>query len=74
MSLHEQVIALSKPYLGPAAESFIDRQCSTRLKIVPSGLKSAQLAELARYVALYGATIMDERKAKELSSKITALH
>ena len=73
MTLYEQAIAVSKMYLGPATESFIDRQCKTRLKIEPSALSLSQLAELSRYVELYGATIMDPAKAGLLAAKIAAL-
>ena len=71
--MYEQTIAVSKAYLGPATESFIDRQCKTRLKIEPAGLGLAQLADLAKYVELYGATIMDPEKAKLLAAKIGGL-
>jgi hypothetical protein len=73
VTLYEKVISASKPYFGPATESFIDRQCKTRLKIEPASIMAGQLAELAKHIATYGAIIMDESKAKELSAKISAL-
>ena len=73
MTLYEKTIACGKPYLGPATESFIDRQCKTRLGITPADLMGPQLAALAKHVEVYGAVIMDESKAKELAAKIAAL-
>jgi hypothetical protein len=73
VTLYDKIISASKPYLGPATESFIDRQCKTRLKTDPASIMSGQLAELAKHIATFGAVIMDESKAKELSVKIAAL-
>ena len=73
MTLYDKVISASKSYLGPATESFIERQCRTRLKIEPASIMAGQLAELAKHIATYGAIIMDDARAKELSVKIAAL-
>ncbi len=73
MTLYEKAIALSKPYLGPATESFIDRQCKTRLKIEPPQLMATQLAELSKWVGVGAGLIMDQGKANELAAKVAAL-
>jgi hypothetical protein len=73
LTLYEKAVALSKPYLGPATESFIDRQCKTRLKIEPSQLMTTQLAELSKWVGVGAGLIMDQGKANELAAKVAAL-
>ncbi len=73
MSLYEKTLAVSKPYLGPAAESFLSRQCKTRLKIEPVNLMASQLAELSKWVGVGAGLIMDQSKATELAGKIAAL-
>jgi hypothetical protein len=73
LTLYEKAIVLSKPYLGPATESFIDRQCKTRLKIEPPQLMTSQLAELSKWVGVGAGLIMDQTKANELSAKLAAL-
>jgi len=73
LTLYDKAVAVSKPYLGPATESFLDRQCKTRLKIEPAVLMTAQLAELSKWVGIGAGLIMDQAKANELSKKIAAL-
>jgi hypothetical protein len=72
VTLYEKVVGLSKPYLGPAAEQFIGRQCKSHLKIEAASLAPAQLAELAKWVENSAALIMDKGKATELAKKILA--
>jgi hypothetical protein len=68
-----KVLALSKPYLGPATEAFLGRQCKLFLKIDMAALTSANLKELANCFELGGRAIMDPAKATELAKKIAAL-
>jgi hypothetical protein len=68
-----KVLALSKTYLGPAAESFIAKQCKTHLKIEAANLTSAHLKDLSSWIFISGATLMDRAKALELSKKVAAL-
>jgi hypothetical protein len=70
MTVYEKVITTSKPYLGPATEQFIARQCKSHLKIDAPSLTSSQLAELAKWVENSAGLIMDQAKAKELAKKI----
>ena len=72
MTLYEKVIGISKPYLGPATEQFLSRQCKTHLKVEAANLAAFQLAELARWVENSAALIMDKGKATELAKKILA--
>lgn len=74
MTLYEKTIALSKPYLGPATESFLERQCRSHLKIDPSQLIAAQLAELAKWVGVGACLLMEQDKATELAAKVARLH
>jgi hypothetical protein len=68
-----KVMALSKPYLGPAAESFIAKQCKAHLKIEAADLASGHLKDLSSWIFINGANIMDRAKALELSKKVAAL-
>jgi hypothetical protein len=74
MRVLDKVIGVSKPYLGPAADQFIERQCKTHLKIEPGALAASQLAELAKRVEISAGLIMDPGKASELAKKIAALN
>lgn len=68
-----KVLAMSKPYLGPAAESFIAKQCKAHLKIEVGDLTTAHLKDLSSWIFISGANIMDRAKALELSKKVAAL-
>jgi hypothetical protein len=70
MSVYRDVIALSTPYLGPAAEQFINRECALYLEIKPEALAKQHLADLAKWVEISCVRFMDEAKAKELAGKI----
>jgi hypothetical protein len=72
MTLYEEVVAVSKTYLGPATEQFIARQCKI-LKLEPRHLGSADLAPLAKWVEIGAGMVMDEKKAKELASRVKSL-
>jgi hypothetical protein len=68
-----KVLAVSKPYLGPAAEAFLGRQCKLFLKIDMSALTSGHLKELAGCFEVGGRAIMEPAKATELAKKIATL-
>ncbi len=68
-----KVIAVSKPYFGPATESFLSRQCKKHLNIELHALTEAHLEELAKWVRSSGGLIMDSAKAAEVASKIAKL-
>jgi hypothetical protein len=69
----DKVTAVSKTYLGPAAESFLTRQCRGHLHIELSALEQSHLKELAKWVEVGAALVMDAGKAAELSKKIASL-
>jgi hypothetical protein len=72
-ALYDKVMAISKPYLGPATESFLARQCKGHLNIEVSQLSAAHLKDLAKWVEVSGALVMDAAKAADLGKKIAAL-
>jgi hypothetical protein len=73
MTVLDKVIEVSKPYLGPAAIQFIERQCKSHLKTEPSLLAATQLQDLSKRVEISAGLIMDAGKAAELARKIAAL-
>ncbi len=72
MTVYEEVVAVSKIYLGPATEQFIARQCKI-LKLEAKFLGKADLQPLAKWVEIGAGLLMDEKKAKELASKVRAI-
>jgi hypothetical protein len=72
MALYDQVVSVSKPYLGPATEQFIARQCKL-LKINAPALVNSDLAALAKWMEVGAGLLMDGTKAKELASKVKSL-
>ncbi len=69
-AISEQVLAISKVYLGPAAEPFLSRQCKAHLKVDLSELAINQLKDLAKWVEVGAGLIMDPAKAAILAKKI----
>lgn len=70
MSLYQDITTLTKPYLGPAAEQFIAKQCQTYLNIDPASLTKAHLKDLAMWVDTAGRRFMEGAKCQELAAKI----
>jgi len=70
---YERVVELCKPYMGPAAGSFIDRICSMYLKVPPAQLEKSNLTDLAKWVEVGGLRFMEEPKAKELAARVAQL-
>jgi hypothetical protein len=69
----DKVIAVSKPYFGPATQSFLSRQCKKHLNIELNSLTESHLEELAIWVKTSGALIMDAAKAADVARKIANL-
>ena len=69
----DKVLAVSKPYLGPAAESFLTRQCQGHLHVELAALEPSHLKDLAKWVEVGAKLVMDGAKAADLSKKIAAL-
>jgi hypothetical protein len=72
-AISDKVIAISKPYFGPATESFLNRQCKGHLNIDLLNLDQSQIKELAKWVESSGAMLMDAAKAAEVARKIAKL-
>ena len=72
MSLYDNVVSICKPYLGPAAEKFLERQCGTHLKVAPQQLSGQHLADLAKWTEVSAGLVMGKDKAAELAQKIKA--
>jgi hypothetical protein len=72
MSVYTDVVAVSKVFLGPATEKFLERQCRY-LKVTPDALTKADLKQLAWLSKNAASTIMDAAQAEKLSKKIEAL-
>ena len=51
VSLFEEVVALTEPYLGPAAHRFVARQIAFHLSKPPFELEPDDLPQLAEWVS-----------------------
>jgi acetyl-CoA carboxylase alpha subunit len=73
MSAYDSVLAVAKTYMGPAAESFLSRQCQVGLKTEAANLTKAQFKDLAAWVEVSACRFIDRPKAEEMSKRIAAL-
>jgi len=73
MALCDSAIDAAKPFMGPAAEKFMNRQIKLHLGIEPAELTADKLEELATWCVSSGKLVMGEDKAKELAQKVKAL-
>jgi hypothetical protein len=70
-ALSEKALAISVEYLGPAAKVFLERQTKYHLDGLPfDALEQKHVADLAKWVAISGALVVEPAKAKELAGKI----
>lgn len=61
-SLYNEVVNLTKSYLGPAAERFITRQIKTHLNKKPEELSPEDLAKLADWIKVAIALLTEDAK------------
>jgi hypothetical protein len=73
MALYDDVLAVAKTYMGPAAERFLSRQITSHLNTTTQSLAPQHLSELAKWCYISGKLVMDEGKAREFSEKVKAL-
>jgi hypothetical protein len=74
-ALSDKALALSVEVLGPAARVFLERQTKWHMDgLAFDALEQKHVADLAKWVAISGALVVDPAKAKELSAKIEAIH
>ncbi|HTZ57126.1 MAG TPA: hypothetical protein VMB49_03470 [Acidobacteriaceae bacterium] len=71
MSVYADVVNVSKAFLGPATEKFLERQCRY-LKVNPDALTKADLKQLAWLSKNAAGSIMDAAQAEKLAQKIEA--
>jgi hypothetical protein len=69
-ALSDQILDISKVYLGPAAESFLSRQCKSHLKTDLSAVTREQIKDLSKWVEVGAGLIMDAAKAAVLARRI----
>lgn len=58
--LYQEVVDLTKSYLGPAAERFITRQIKTHLNKNPDELNPQDLAKLADWIKVAIALLTED--------------
>jgi hypothetical protein len=73
MTPYDSVLAVTKLFLGPAAESFLLRQCQVALKTEPAKLTKAHFKDLAMSVEIAACRFIDRAKAESMAKKILAL-
>jgi hypothetical protein len=73
MKPYDRVLAIAKLYLGPAAESFLARQCQLALKIEAINITSAHFKDLASLIEVSACRFIERAKAEEMSRRITTL-
>lgn len=61
-SLYQQVVKVTREYLGPATERFISRQIQTHLRKQPEDLTESDLAELVDWVKIAIALLTEDAK------------
>ncbi len=73
MALYDNLLEVARPYLGPAAEKFVQRQITTHLCVSPKQLTGQNLEELSKWCLISGKLVMAEAKAQEFSQKVKSL-
>jgi hypothetical protein len=73
MTPYESVLVVAKNYLGPAAESFLSRQCKLSLRIEAAQITKAHFKEFASHVEVAACRFIDRSKAEDMAKRIAAL-
>ncbi len=73
MKPYDRVLAIAKLYLGPAAESFIARQCKLALRVEALTITPAHFKELGAQVEVGACRLIERPKAEEMARRIAAL-
>ncbi|MBS3909965.1 MAG: hypothetical protein KGZ93_10165 [Actinobacteria bacterium] len=71
--LSKQVLNIAVSYLGPAAERFLERQCSAHLNTSFENLSAGEIPELGRWITISAGLVIGKDKAEEFSNKVLAL-
>ena len=64
-SVHDQVVKVTRVYLGPAAERFIDRQVENHIHKSPDDLSAADLSSLIDWIGAVVSLITEDRQLVE---------
>ncbi len=69
--LSEKILAISTPYLGPAAKVFLERQTKVHMGGIPfDQLRNTDLPELIKWIKISAGLIIDKTKAEEFAGKV----
>ncbi len=72
--LYKQMVDISRDYLGPAAERFINRQVTTHLHKEPSDLSSRDVPTLVDWIKLAFALLTnDDALVNEYADRLLTL-
>lgn len=72
MSTYDNVIGVTKRFMGPAAERFIERQCKL-MKTEPAKLAATDMEQLAWLTKNAAGVYMDVSRADEMAKQISGL-
>jgi len=70
--MYDNVLGVTKRFMGPAAEKFIERQCKL-MKTEPAKLASTDLEQLAWLTKNAAGVYMDVARADDMAKQIAAL-
>ena len=73
MTPYDSVLTIAKTYLGPAAESFLARQCQGSVQVEATKLTTAHLKNLAAAVEVAACRFIDRAKAEDMAKRISAV-
>jgi hypothetical protein len=70
---YDRLLNVAKLYLGPAAESFLERQAKVGLQMEISAVTIANFKEFAAWVEVAAIRFIEPAKAKAMAQQIAAL-
>jgi hypothetical protein len=70
---YDRLLNIAKLYLGPAAESFLERQAKVGLRMEISAITAANFKEFAAWVEVAAIRFIEPAKAKAMAQQIAAL-
>jgi hypothetical protein len=73
MTAYDSVLTIAKSYLGPAAESFLSKQCQVGLRTDAVRITREQFKPLAAGVEIAACRFIDRAKAEDMAKRIAAL-
>ncbi len=73
MSIEQECVTVLTKHLGPAASSFLSRQCKFHLKKEPADIQKTDLEELAKWVYIGVSLSINKTIAEQAKQNILAL-